>query len=428
MKKFIACILSVAMLAVMTIISILAIDVSADDENSSSYIDIDNWDIKNAMEFIDEDDTIREYGGDFYNERFNNICPMKYNDIITIFGTDLLLYPTFINQDQALKNISVKLADFLNILASENGLDPLIDENLDEYESAAYIYMNNRALSRDEDSDADLFLRFIALYRNKERNNEIKEKYSSYNDAKKQENVSASLLYSVPTKDQEDFVSGMLLNEISLLLPNYTIHEFESMPKVQKLIDIYESNSNVSRASYKYTLNVRNAIEYASTYAEGANIWEWNYFSKGDCTNFVSQIIYAGGIPMDYSKPNPWYYRSAFDYSTRWTVANDFAKYWGVNYKTRNHRSFAAKLSPGDFIAIDFDNDGTWNHWGFVTAKESSEKMWSGYCYYDYKVAQHTSDYHLWTSTEKNKWEKKTNEGDALGILYSKNVNRGLIP
>lgn len=131
---------------------------------------------------------------------------------------------------------------------------------------------------------------------------------------------------------------------------------------------------------------------------------------------------------MDYSKPNPWYYRSAFDYSTRWTVANDFAKYWGVNYKTRNHRSFAAKLSPGDFIAIDFDNDGTWNHWGVVTAKESSEKMWSGYCYYDYKVAQHTSDYHLWTSTEKNKWEKKTNEGDALGILYSKNVNRGLIP
>ncbi len=220
-------------------------------------------------------------------------------------------------------------------------------------------------------------------------------------------------------------MSGALLNDIKLLLPNYTVDTFKDIPEVKTLLETYEveRQSQSNSTGLGYTFNVTAAINYAATYAEGANIYEWNYFSGGDCTNIASQIIHAGGIPMDYVTPNAWYYRSITDYARNWTVANEFANYWGVNYTTTRHRAFAAQLDKGDFIVLDSDNNGSWNHWAFVTNKEATEKLWSGSCYYDYKVAQHTSDYHLWTSKQNNKWELKGTEGDKYGILYKENIH-----
>lgn len=37
--------------------------------------------------------------------------------------------------------------------------------------------------------------------------------------------------------------------------------------------------------------------------------------------------------------------------------------------------------------------------------KDSYKATYNGRVYYDFKVAQHTTDYHLWVSNNSNNWE-----------------------
>lgn len=95
-------------------------DVESEDSHNSdlekSAMNIDEWGIVEQRETFYEDDIVREYGGNFHNDKYNDICLIKYNDIINIFGTQLLLYPTFVDQNEAITNISVKLDCFHTII------------------------------------------------------------------------------------------------------------------------------------------------------------------------------------------------------------------------------------------------------------------------------------------------------------------------
>ena len=66
--------------------------------------------------------------------------------------------------------------------------------------------------------------------------------------------------------------------------------------------------------------NRQNAIDYAHKWASVRNPAYYNFDSLGgDCTNFVSQCIYAGSNIMNYNKLEGWYYRSGNDKSPSWT-------------------------------------------------------------------------------------------------------------
>lgn len=66
-------------------------------------------------------------------------------------------------------------------------------------------------------------------------------------------------------------------------------------------------------------------------------------------------------------------------------------------------------MSNGTFVVADFQNDGDWDHCGFVTQRDNY--VGSSYGYYDYKIAQHTSNYHAWASSSENNWENIGNDG-----------------
>lgn len=56
------------------------------------------------------------------------------------------------------------------------------------------------------------------------------------------------------------------------------------------------------------------AVKYAETYALNPNP-NYRYFplykdTGGDCTNFVSQCLLAGGATMEYNSNNPWWYNN----------------------------------------------------------------------------------------------------------------------
>ena len=62
------------------------------------------------------------------------------------------------------------------------------------------------------------------------------------------------------------------------------------------------------------------AVDYARRWALSRNPQYYD-FSKlgGDCTNFVSQCIYAGAGVMNYTKDTGWYYISSSDRTPSWT-------------------------------------------------------------------------------------------------------------
>lgn len=69
----------------------------------------------------------------------------------------------------------------------------------------------------------------------------------------------------------------------------------------------------------KYNRNP--VVEYARKWAYSRNPKYYNFeLIGGDCTNFVSQCIYAGssGV-MNYSKSNGWYYINGNNKSPSWT-------------------------------------------------------------------------------------------------------------
>ena len=62
------------------------------------------------------------------------------------------------------------------------------------------------------------------------------------------------------------------------------------------------------------------AVLYARRWAFSRNPAYFNFSGLGgDCTNFVSQCLYAGAGVMNYTPVFGWFYRSANDRTASWT-------------------------------------------------------------------------------------------------------------
>lgn len=84
----------------------------------------------------------------------------------------------------------------------------------------------------------------------------------------------------------------------------------------------------------------KRAVNYARTYALKSNP-AYIYFplkvddTSGDCANFVSQCLKAGGAPFNFNNRNSWWYKSIninnTTWSMSWTVAHSLYWYLKVN-------------------------------------------------------------------------------------------------
>jgi hypothetical protein len=116
--------------------------------------------------------------------------------------------------------------------------------------------------------------------------------------------------------------------------------------------------------------NRDNALAYAFKWAMNRNPQFYDYSEiGGDCTNFASQVLLAGGSLMNYDPIQGWYYINANQKSPSWTGVNFLC-----NFLTSNHRQgpFAEivtldKLKPGDIIQLSFQGNGKFDHSLVVT-------------------------------------------------------------
>ena len=83
----------------------------------------------------------------------------------------------------------------------------------------------------------------------------------------------------------------------------------------------------------EYALDVSAEDAYAKKWAYKRNPAYYNFDSiGGDCTNFISQCLYAGGAVMNYTPDTGWYYNSINDRAPAWTSV-EFLHRFLVNNK-----------------------------------------------------------------------------------------------
>ncbi|WP_431043486.1 amidase domain-containing protein [Streptomyces sp. P1-3] len=83
----------------------------------------------------------------------------------------------------------------------------------------------------------------------------------------------------------------------------------------------------------------------------------------GDCTNFVSQALKAGGWKHDsgdYADYRNWWYSSSYQ-STSWVGANEWS-WFTLHHKRATNLSNAYQMEVGDILQMDFDKDGSKDH------------------------------------------------------------------
>ncbi|MDD3839963.1 MAG: amidase domain-containing protein [Clostridia bacterium] len=112
------------------------------------------------------------------------------------------------------------------------------------------------------------------------------------------------------------------------------------------------------------------AIEYSHRWALKRNP-EYYDFSNigGDCTNFISQCIYAGSRVMNYKTDLGWYYINANNRSPSWTGVKFL-----YNFLLRNTSDSGPvgtsvpiqNIAPGDIIQLAFNQNAEFSHSLFV--------------------------------------------------------------
>lgn len=107
------------------------------------------------------------------------------------------------------------------------------------------------------------------------------------------------------------------------------------------------------------------AVSYARRWAMGRNPQFYDYSNiGGDCTNFASQVLYAGYGQMNYKPVFGWYYIDANRKSPSWTGVNELYNFV-VSNRGPGPRGVVVgidDIEPGDLVQLDFNGDGRFDH------------------------------------------------------------------
>lgn len=105
--------------------------------------------------------------------------------------------------------------------------------------------------------------------------------------------------------------------------------------------------------------------EYADKYATSYNGAYYDFSEWGDCANFTSQSIAAGGMPQVVGTvygTNGWYYKTSSNRSATWTGASQLRTWMANNYGTLVNSPSASQVYVGSPVFYDWEDDASWDH------------------------------------------------------------------
>ncbi|HHX72624.1 MAG TPA: amidase domain-containing protein [Clostridiales bacterium] len=102
----------------------------------------------------------------------------------------------------------------------------------------------------------------------------------------------------------------------------------------------------------------QDAVAYALQWALSYNPAYYNFSNLGgDCTNFISQCVFAGAGVMNFTPNTGWYFLSLNNRAPAWTGVEEFYRFMTTN---RGAGPFAEavplyKVEPGDVFQLNFN-------------------------------------------------------------------------
>jgi hypothetical protein len=149
------------------------------------------------------------------------------------------------------------------------------------------------------------------------------------------------------------------------------------------------------------------AVQYADAWWNGHNPAFLTF--EVDCTNFISQCLYAGGAPMHYTgkRDSGWWYKGRINgrelWSFSWAVANSFLRFFLTSKSGLRAQEVGSprELTWGDVIVYDWDGDGRYQHSTIITAIDPNGMP---------LVNAHTvsSQHRYWAYTDSPSWTPRT--------------------
>lgn len=107
------------------------------------------------------------------------------------------------------------------------------------------------------------------------------------------------------------------------------------------------------------------AVLYAHEWAYKRNPDYYDFSDLGgDCTNFASQVLFAGYKEMNYKPVLGWFYKNLNSRAPSWTGVNELYDFL-INNQGAGPKAVKTDISnvePGDLIQLDFDGDGRFDH------------------------------------------------------------------
>lgn len=145
------------------------------------------------------------------------------------------------------------------------------------------------------------------------------------------------------------------------------------------------------------------AVSYANEWALKRNPRFYNFDDLGgDCTNFASQVLFAGSGIMNYTKTFGWFYINLNNRAPSWTGVNELYRFLINNMGAgpQGMLSDFSQIEPGDIIQLKFGNYERFDHSPVVTdvgerspetillaahSNDSKNRPLSTYNYTDYR-------------------------------------------
>lgn len=102
------------------------------------------------------------------------------------------------------------------------------------------------------------------------------------------------------------------------------------------------------------------AVDYARRWAYSRNPRFYDFeLIGGDCTNFVSQAIYAGGGVMNHTPTFGWYYYDVNQRAPAWTSAEALYRFLTSNKEAGPVavETDITQIEKGDVVQLSFDGE-----------------------------------------------------------------------
>lgn len=125
------------------------------------------------------------------------------------------------------------------------------------------------------------------------------------------------------------------------------------------------------------TYDRQRAVAYAVRWALDRNPAYYDFERLGgDCTNFASQCLYAGGGVMNWAVVTGWYYVSAAQRSASWTGVEFLYRFLTENSGPGPHATLCRleELEPGDLVQLSFGG-GLFSHCPVVLELKNGEPL-----------------------------------------------------